>query len=177
MVRIRQTRASSAGLTLVELLAVLAIIGVIAAMAAPRLWITIQQLKFSSETRHIVSTLRFARSLAVAENAQFGVYFNGTYNNSGQGNALKYTLFKDIKDLDEFEFNESGDSVIRIDTLTPGVTHMFTDLADEVIIFTPVGGAQFDGGGNIATMVDKPNVFEIRQINVLPTGRIKLTVL
>lgn len=167
--------SSIVGITLLELLSVIVIVGILAAMAVPRFQIAMERFSFNSANRRLVSTLRLARSYAMANKAHYGVYFNGTFNNSGEGNTLKYTLFLDVIDPEKFRF-DTNDSVIRVDTLTPGVTYMDTDLDNDVVIFLPNGSARFTGGGNIVIMAMTPNIETSHLINVLrSTGRVEMT--
>ena len=161
------------GFTMIELLSVVVIIGLVAAMAVPRFQIALERIRFESANRELVSILLLARSYSISTKTQHGVYFNGTFNNSTQGSIIHYTLFKDTKDPDKFRF-DSGDSILRTDTLSPSVTFMDNDFNDDVVIFTSRGNAQFSGNGNIVTMAITPDISASYLINVLPaTGFVK----
>ena len=161
------------GFTMIELLSVVVIIGLVAAMAVPRVQIALERIRFESANRELISILLLARSYSISTKTQHGVYFNGTFNNSTQGSILHYTLFKDTKDPEKFRY-DSGDSILRTDTLSPSVTFMDNDFMDDVIIFTSRGNAQFSGDGNIVTMAITPDISASYLINVLPaTGFVK----
>jgi len=68
---------SQHGITLIELLSTVVIISIVSAMAVPRFQVAIERVKFRSANRDIVSTMRLARSLAVSDKHQYGVYFDG----------------------------------------------------------------------------------------------------
>ena len=158
---------------MIELLTIVVIIGIAAGMAVPRFQIAIERIKYNAANKRLMTTLQLARSYAVANESPYGVYFNGTLNNGNQGSALNYTLFKDTNNPGKYRY-DTGDSVMRVDTMTSAVTYLATDLADEVIIFLPNGSAQFTGGGNIVTLAYTSDISAAFEAKVLPsTGRIK----
>ncbi len=162
------------GITLIELLIYVVIVGVVAAMAIPRFFIAMERWKFKSANRELISTIRLARSLAISEKAQYGVYFNGTFNNSNQGSELKYSLFKDTKDPSNFRY-DSGDSVLNVNIISPNVTFFDNDLGDDVLIFLPNGSAQFTNSGTILTMAQTEDISSTQTMSVVKsTGRVKV---
>jgi Tfp pilus assembly protein FimT len=156
--------ASIAGITLIELMATAAIIGIVAAMAVPRFQIAYERTKFRAADKDLNSTLRVARSKAITDKEQYGVFCNG--------NAKTVTLFKDKINPTVFTY-ESGDSVIRVDTLPSDYTYLGTDVANDAIFFERNGSAHFSGAGNIVTVAATPSVVAVSIHNVLAsTGRI-----
>ncbi|MFQ5453639.1 MAG: Tfp pilus assembly protein FimT/FimU [Candidatus Zixiibacteriota bacterium] len=157
---------SKRGITLVELLGTVVIIGIVSAMAVPRFQSAVERIKFRSTNRDIISTLRLARSAAIANKENFGVYFDN--------NELTMTLFKkDSSTSTDYTF-EFQDSVIVVDSLPPEFSMLSTDIADNAVIFKSNGTANFNGGGNIVTMVYTEDMIGIYSINILAsTGRVK----
>ncbi|MDH3892802.1 MAG: hypothetical protein OEV49_17200 [candidate division Zixibacteria bacterium] len=156
---------STTGVTMVELLALAVIVGIIASMSVPRFQRAYERLQFRSANRDIVSTLRLARSMSIADKLQYGVYFD-FYDRT-------MTLFQDINNPDTYTF-ESNDRVVRVDTLEEHVEYVFTDLASNTITFGPNGSAGFTGGGNILTIGLVEEYYYETFHNVLrSTGRVR----
>ena len=156
---------SITGVTMVELLALAVIVGVVATMAVPRFQRAYERLQFRTANRDIVSTLRLARSMSIADKVQYAVFFD--YQ------TRTMTLFQDIVALDTYTF-ESGDRVVRVDTLEKHVEYVFTDLASNTITFGPNGSAGFTGGGNILTIGTIEETYLETFHNVLrSTGRVR----
>ena len=155
---------STGGITLIELLTTVVIIGIVSTMAVPRFQAAWEKIKIRGADRDIVSTIRLARSMAITDKNLYGVYFDG--------NGQTLTLFKDIVNPISSMF-ETGDSVIRVDSLPYEFTYLGTDMSDDVLIFRPNGSASFTGGGNICAMASTQSVTAILNHNVLAsTGRI-----
>lgn len=166
--------STNRGFTLIELLIYVVIVGLVASMAIPRFFIAMERWKFKAANRQLISTIRLARSLAISEKAQYGVYFAGTFNNSNQGSELKYILFKDIKDPENFKY-DSGDSILKVNIISPDVTFFDNDMDDDVLIFLPNGSAQFSNSGTIMTMAQTEDISSTQTMSVLKsTGRIKV---
>jgi len=161
-----KTRVNSdSGITFIELIVVVVIIGLVSAMAVPRFQIAWERIKIKGVDRDIVSTLRLARSMAITDKDQYGVYFDN--------NNQTITIFKDLVNPNSPQF-ESGDSVIRIDTLPAEFTYLGTDITNDVVVFRPNGSANFVGGGNISSLAVTESVVGILLHNVLAsTGRIR----
>lgn len=155
---------STGGITLIELLTTVVIIGIVSTMAVPRFQAAWEKIKIRGADRDIVSTIRLARSMAITDKNLYGVYFDG--------NGQTLILFKDIVNPISCTF-ETGDSVIRVDSLPFEFTYLGTDMSDDVLVFRPNGSASFTGGGNICAMASTQSVTAILNHNVLAsTGRI-----
>ncbi len=153
------------GITLIELLSTVVIIGVVSAMAVPRFQTAWERTRMRSTDRDMISTLRLARSMAITDKAPFGVFIDGS--------ALTITLFKDVVNPSLSLF-ESGDSLIRVDTLPAEFGYLGTDLSNDVLVFQPNGSASFTGGGNIYAIACTDKVCAILAQNVLAsTGRVR----
>lgn len=156
---------STTGVTIVELIIVAVIVSIVASMAAPRFQEAYERLQFRSANRDMVSTLRLARSMAITDKAQYGVYFD--YR------TRTMTLFQDLTNLDQFAF-ESGDQLVSIDTLDKQVEYIFSDVVNNTITFGPNGSAGFTGGGNIMLMKFTESSYLEGYNNILrSTGRVK----
>ncbi|MEW6049549.1 MAG: prepilin-type N-terminal cleavage/methylation domain-containing protein [Candidatus Zixiibacteriota bacterium] len=152
------------GITLIELMTTVVIIGLVAGMAAPKFERAYKRIQFRSTTRDITSTMKLARSMAVASKDQYGIFFDPAQRT--------VTLFRDQVNLSNFAF-ESGDSTIRVDTLPTEFVYMSTDVGNNVIAFRANGSAGFTGGGNIYTMALSDDIVGIQTLNVLAsTGRV-----
>lgn len=153
---------NSKGITLLELVIGVVILGVVAAMAAPRFSGVMSRLKFKSNSRDVVSDLRLARSDAIAQRTQFGLYFD--YNQNG------YILFKDQINPGSFTY-EMGDSVIKTISFDQGVWLYYCNFSNNAIVFKPDGSA--NSSGNVVLSDDQ--YMNQADIDVLAsTGRVKL---
>ena len=159
-----KNKRNERGVTLIELLITVVIIGLVAGMAVPRFEIAMERIKVKSGNRDLISVFRMARSYAIADKEQYGLYIDSE-------NRL-VTLFKDITNP-ELLMLESADSVIRVDTLPREFNYIDTDCNNNVIAFKPNGSADFVGGGNVYAMATTENVCSIFTNNILAsTGRI-----
>jgi prepilin-type N-terminal cleavage/methylation domain-containing protein len=156
---------SQVGVTFIELMITVVIISIISFMAVPRFQRAWERIRIRSENRNVVSTLRLARSMAITDKEPYGIFVdNGTKT---------IILFKDLVNPGGLLF-ESGDLVIRADTLSPEFNYLGTDIQNNVLIFQPNGSADFVGGGNIVTMATTGSLVGIYQHNVLAsTGRVR----
>ncbi len=125
------------GFTLLEMMIVVVVIGIFAAMAGPTLFNSIPKMKARSDARIVLSSIRLARSKAVSENSQYGIYFDVANN--------KYWIFKDIQNPSLLTY-ESGDSLVS-DTLRMAndVSITGSSFANNCIIFFSNGGASGTG--------------------------------
>ena len=156
-------KKSSKGITLLEMVIVVVVLGVIAAMAAPQFAGVLPRLKFKNKSRDIVSDLRLARSDAIAQRGQFGLYFD--YSQNG------YIVFKDQINPSLFTY-DIGDSVIKTVSLGQDVSLYYSTFSNNTIVFKPDGSASFSGNVTISNGEGE----EQAAIDVLAsTGRVKLT--
>ncbi|UCC45469.1 MAG: prepilin-type N-terminal cleavage/methylation domain-containing protein [Candidatus Zixiibacteriota bacterium] len=156
--------SSNHGVTLIELMILSVIVGIVSAMAVPRFQIAMERMKIKAASRNVNSTFRLARSHAVSDKAQYGVYI-GTED-------MTITLFKDLANPESQVF-EASDSVVVCDTLPAEFTWMGSDCEDNVVVFKPNGSAGFTGGGNIYLMASTEKVVAISWENILAsTGRV-----
>jgi Tfp pilus assembly protein FimT len=137
---------------MIEILSTLVIVGILASMAAPRFEKAFWNIRFRSANKDIVSSLRLARSMALSDKRQYGVYFD--YN----ANAV--TIFRDSVNLADLTFDSPGDSVIRSDTIPNDVAYFSTDLNTSVVAFAPNGTADFDGGSAGGANINSHGYFD-----------------
>ncbi len=151
------------GITLLELMIAVVVLGVIVAMAAPEFGDVLKRLKFKNKSRDLVSDLRLARSDAIAQRTQFGLYFDLGQN--------QYIMFKDKVNPSLFTY-DAGDSVIKTVSLDQDVLLYSSSLTDNTIVFKPDGSASCSG--NVIISDSQGN--EQADVDVLAsTGRVKLT--
>ena len=165
---------SIAGITMIELMITVVIISIVSGMAVPRFQKAVERMKFRSAERAMTSTLRLARSLSVSEKKNYGVYFKNNYSGGSYApGVLYYVLFLDVANPGANTY-ETGDSIIRVDSLPSEFNLMITDVTNDVVLFEPNGTANFAGGGNIVSMATTADVIGIQNHNILAsTGRIK----
>ena len=154
---------NSKGVTLIELVIIVVIISVVAAMAIPQFSKVVPRLEFKSASLDIVSDLRLARSLAIAQRIQIGLYFNSKQR--------QYVIFKDLVNPDAFTY-EASDSVLRTVTLNQNLSISSCSFTNYTIVFKPDGSASSTGG----VVVGYSQGSDLANVNVLAsTGRVKLT--
>jgi prepilin-type N-terminal cleavage/methylation domain-containing protein len=127
------------GFTLIEMMCIVVIIGIIATVSFPKFETTIHRLQVRNTARHMVSTMRLARSNAISQKQQVGVHF------SDEGTTM--TMFVNTQNPTSYGF-EPGDSVISIDTLPRNFSSVYTEIYDpenpcsgSVIVYMPNGTA------------------------------------
>lgn len=163
MSRTERTR-HSAGFTMVELMIVVVLIGIVTAMAAPGLQKAYERMEYRKAVRNIASTLRLARSTAITTKQQVGLSIDPTQR------TLK--LFVDRVNPTNYLL-ETGDSVIRTDTLAKEIVWIGTDCTNNVLTFEANGSSGYSGGGNIYSLAYTQDMVAFHSNNVLAsTGRV-----
>jgi len=150
------------GVTMMELMIITVIIGVLATMAAPSFFEYLPQLRTKAAVRDAISTLREARSLAISQKTDHGVFFDVVEGG--------YTLFANTSVPDQLTFS-AEDSVVSRFNLGRDVYMNHTTLPANCVIFHPNGAASQSGtvsvnSGNYQSMY----TIEISQA----TGFVKL---
>ncbi len=164
--QMKRTLSSERGLTLLEIMIGVVIIGIVASMAVPRFGIAMDRMEFRSVNRDVVSTLRLARSNAISEKNEYGVYFNS-------GN-LTATFFEKLGTaMDVYE--DGTDRIVKIDTLggVPGacLDGFGASFENSTVVFEPDGSA--NTGGDLWTIELTEDIVGVAIINILPaTGRV-----
>ena len=153
------------GITVLELTIVTVVIGVIAALAIPQFDKVMERLKLKTAGRDVVSSLRLARSAAVSQKEQFGVYFDYETN--------ECILFHDQANPSSFTYDAGSDSVMLTNDLPGGVHLGYVSFPNSVVIFRPNGSAQ--ASGQAAVYSYREGYYGAMTVDVLgSTGRVKL---
>lgn len=142
------------GMTLMELMIVVVVIGITTSLAAPSFFEILPQLQAKAEIRDIVSTLREARSKAVATKQSHGVAFD--YNKN------VFTVFK---------IDSTGDSTVSLSEIGNDVFICYDTFQNSNIVFQPDGSASESGYVCIAT--DEYRSFFWLSV-IAATGRVKV---
>jgi prepilin-type N-terminal cleavage/methylation domain-containing protein len=151
------------GFTLIEMAIVCVLIGVLAAMAIPMFSRMIPRIKTRAEARNILNFIRIARSRAIAENTQYGVYFDT--------NARQYLIFKDKVDPSLMTY-ATGDSIVgsAVD-VDPSVVYTAVNFANNCIVMMPTGAASQSGTISVNSSAnDSPFTISV----LAATGKTKL---
>jgi type II secretion system protein H len=154
----------AAGFTMIEMMVAIAIIGIMAAMAGPSFSSWIPKMKLKAEAREKLNYLRQARSRAISENSQFGIYFD-------LGNS-DIVFFKDIINPQLSIYEVGADSIIGtpIDCAS-NVIFTNSTLTNNTVIFYPNGSASTSG----QIELDDTESSYKHTISVLAsTGRVRL---
>jgi prepilin-type N-terminal cleavage/methylation domain-containing protein len=160
-----KTLSSPKGITIIELMVVVVLIGIIAAMAVPKFTQTLNRLRFRTEARNIVSTLRLARSHAVTDKQPYGVHFDN--------DKRIVTMFLDTENPTLHQF-ETADSIISVDTLPSEFVYLNTDYGIPSVVYSPNGSASNSGNVYFMTFDSDDNI-NVGSINILAsTGRTKM---
>jgi prepilin-type N-terminal cleavage/methylation domain-containing protein len=151
------------GFTLIEMAIVCVLIGILAAMAVPMFTRIFPRIKCRAEARNILNTIRVARSRAIAENTQYGVYFDS--------NARQYLLFKDKTNLTAMTYESTDSTVGAPIPVDPSVVYNGIAFAGNCIIMLPTGAASQSGNVGVNTSSgDSPFTISV----LAATGKSKL---
>jgi Tfp pilus assembly protein FimT len=157
-------KKNSRGITIMEIMIVAVIVGIVSTLAAPRFVQALNKLKLKRAGRDLISSLRLARSDAVSQRHQFGVYFDRK--------TQEYVLFKDIADLGSFTYSAASDSAIFTKILPTKVNFGTSTFPSFTIIFKPDGSASSSGWVEIHSEEDSCSSFNVDVLG--STGRVKL---
>jgi Tfp pilus assembly protein FimT len=149
---------------MMEMMIIIVVIGVLAAMAVPSFLTMMPRLKLKSDARTMINYLRTARSRAIAENNQYGIYFDA--NNS------RLILFKDTNDPTGATYNAGQDSVIDSSaTLNNGVAFGAVSFTNNSVVFFSSGAAAESG----SLILSHCDVARYYTVNVLAsTGKVAM---
>ncbi len=151
------------GFTFMEMMITVVIIGILAAIAIPDFQRIMDRVKLKSQTREVISDIRWVRSKAIATKIQCGVYFDTTANT--------YTIFLDTDNPPNFDFDANKDSVLQTQTLETSLDLGTCTFANGCIIFKPDGTANAGGQINCRST----HISDNYNVNVLAsTGRVKI---
>lgn len=127
---------SERGVSMMEMMIVVVIVGLLSALAVPNFGGAIKKMKFDNTGREIVSTMRYARAAAVGQQRPLGVFIDN--------DAKVMITFIDLVSP-ELGTYETGDSVVRRDSLTSNVNYIGSSFANSTVIFNPDGTASQSG--------------------------------
>lgn len=130
-------RPFAGGFTMLEMMIIVVIIGIVAALAVPSFLSSTPRLKARTEARNVLNMMRLARSKAISEGSQYGVFVD-TGNN-------RYFMFKDIINPVAMSY-EVGDSVVTGPFDIPGDVIPTSSFSDDVVVFMSTGRASESGG-------------------------------
>jgi len=126
----------SGGFTMLEMMIIVVIIGIAAAMAAPSFFSGMPRLKARTEARNVLNMARLARSNAISNGAQYGLYMDISNK--------QYLLFKDTINPSSMTY-EFGDSIITGPVTMPSDLIPNSSFTGDAVIFLPTGTASESG--------------------------------
>ncbi|MCK4596896.1 GspH/FimT family pseudopilin [bacterium] len=155
-------KGDARGMTLVEIVVVLAIMGILAALAVPSFIKYLPGVKLKGDTRNVASVSRLARMRAVAEGAQYGIFFDDDHT------PAQFILFQDVNGNEEFDI--SADEVIFSQELYGKTLFRRVNFANDVAIFKADGSSN---GGWVSLGLEERS--DSLMVDILPsTGRVKV---
>jgi len=155
-------RRKAGGFTMLEMMIIVVIIGIVAALAVPTFIASMPRMRARTEARNVLNLLRLARSKAISEGAQYGVYVDVGNN--------QYLLFKDTSNPASMVYELADSVVTGPESIQPDVvsTASFTGGA---VVFLPTGRASESGDFTF----DIADGGALRTVSVLAsTGRSKM---
>jgi prepilin-type N-terminal cleavage/methylation domain-containing protein len=160
----RKHRFGRNGFTIIELMSVVVIMGVLAAMAIPTFVGMVPRLNLKSDARTNLNYLRTARSRAVSENSQYGVFFDISRN--------RLILFKDTNNPANTIYTAGQDSVMDSSAvLHRGIAYNSVTFTGNSVVFLSSGSASSSG----SLILRQSATSKTYTINVLAsTGRVTL---
>jgi Tfp pilus assembly protein FimT len=160
-------RHNNRGITVLELTIVTVVIAVIASLAIPQFGKVMERLKLKTAGRDVLSSMRLARSAAVSQKDQFGVYFDYYQN--------EYVLFHDVANPSSFTYDYGSDSVMLTNALPKRVNLGYDTFPNSAVIFRPNGSAASSGHVLLYSYSYGDEYLGLMAVDVLAsTGRVKL---
>ncbi len=159
-----KTKNNNKGITILEMMIIAVIIGITSTLAIPRFGQVMERLKLKTAGRDIVSSLRLARSSAVSQRDQFGVYFD-LYSS-------QYVVFKDLANPGSFTYDAGSDSDMVTKTLPGNVNFAFASFPNFAVVFRPNGSASSSGAVYLYSCQDYYGTLAVDVLG--STGRVKL---
>jgi len=153
-----------AGFTMLEMMIVIVVIGIMAGMAVPSFINWIPKMKLKNDAKQNLNFLRQARSMAVSDNNQYGIYFDIANK--------QIHFFEDTSspELTSYEFG-SDSLVIPPVSLERNVSFGECSFNGNAVIFYPSGSASTSGSIIVQDTISS----DYFTISVLAsTGRVRL---
>ena len=151
------------GFTMLEMMIVVVLVGILATIAVPTFVRTIPRLKTRAEARNALNLMRTARSRAISENTQYGVYFNIS--------GRTYVLFKDTVSPSSATYNVGDSLMSNPISVDPNAVYTGCTLTGNCIVFLASGAASQSGTLTIST-ADGSQTYSISVLAA--TGKTKL---
>ena len=130
------SRHLTGGFTMIEMMIIIVMIGILAAIAVPTLFSGGPRLKARTEARNILNMVRLARSKAVSDGSQYGVYLDSSQK--------QYLLFKDLSNPALMTY-DAGDSLVTGPvTYSPDLSAN-SSFSGDVVVFLSTGRASQSG--------------------------------
>ena len=160
-------KGDSKGTTVLELTIVTVVIAFIASLAIPQFGKVMERLKLKTAGRDVLSSMRLARSAAVSQKDQYGVYFDYYQN--------EYVLFHDVANPSSFTYDYGSDSVILTSPLPKKVHLAYDTFPNSAVVFRPNGSAASSGHVLLYSYSYGDEHLGLMAVDVLAsTGRVKL---
>jgi type IV fimbrial biogenesis protein FimU len=152
------------GFTMLEMMIVVVIIGIFASMAVPSFLNYIPKMKLRGESKEKVNYLRQARSKAITDNSQYGVFFDVDND--------RIVYFKDTGSPELSTYNSASDSLMHAPIPCGANVEMInSSLINNCVIFYANGSASTSG----SIMIHNSQTGDSYTISLLAsTGRIRM---
>jgi type IV fimbrial biogenesis protein FimT len=152
------------GLTLIEVMAVIGIIAILAALAVPNFKNWMPKRRLSAASNDILSTMQYARSTALKDNASVGLVFDSAND--------AYSIFVDNgAGANAGNASQDGDEpTIRSGQMPAGIDLVNTTLTGDNIFFDSRG--LLDDAGGIVNLSNTLN--ETKAIEIIRTGNSRI---
>jgi type II secretion system protein H len=155
------------GFTMIEILVATVIVGLVAAMVVPSFDSAIKKIYWRDTATDILSTLRSARSHAIAKQSQCGVVWDPSTN--------RFTVFVDKVNKPSFSF-DLGDSILLVDSIEANSASFYTSFTGNTLFFFPNGRAS--QSGTIGGSSYSEGLYQSMSLSVLAaTGRVTIDYL
>ncbi len=125
------------GFTMLEMMIIVVIIGIAAAMAGPTFFAGVPKLKARTEARNVLSLIRLARSNAISNGAQYGVYVDIINR--------QYLFFKDIANPANMAYDLADSIISGPEPIPVDVSVLNSTFAGNSVVFLPSGRASQSG--------------------------------
>lgn len=161
--KVRYAGKSAGGFTMLEMMIIIVIIGILAAIAVPSFSSIMPKLRVRSDARGTMNYLRLARSMAISEGAQVGVYVD-TVNR-------RYFIFKDTISPAMMTYNDGDSVMVGPEILDADVALFSSTFANNSVIFMSTGSAS-QSGNFVFAQSDGSNQYTVSVLG--STGRSKM---
>ena len=155
---------SSSGFTMMEMMIIVVIVGLLAAIAVPSFFRAMPRLRAKSEARTILNQMRTARSAAISEGVQVGVYYDDSIG--------AVFMFKDMINPLDYMYEEGEQIVGQAHRLDVNVQIIDNSFSRNAVVFLPDGSASQSGSLTVIAGENGPS-YSVSIIGA--TGKPKLS--